>query len=80
MYYFYILKSMMKDFHYYGVTKNIFSRLKQHNMGKVKSTKAYRPYYLIHAEEFTSKTEALKRERFAKSYGGWKWLKESGII
>jgi len=38
------------------------ARLSEHNNKKVKSTKGYAPYRLIHTEEFENKAEARKRE------------------
>jgi len=72
MFYLYVLKSQLDNNHYIGITKNIGFRIKQHNWGKVKSTKARRPLILLKSEKFLSKKEALKRERYLKSYKGWK--------
>jgi len=71
-YYLYVLKSQKDNNHYVGITRDIDFRVKQHNRGKVKSTKPRRPLILIHEEEFLSKTEALVREKYLKSYKGWK--------
>jgi predicted GIY-YIG superfamily endonuclease len=39
LFYAYILKSLYEGRYYYGSTSNIDNRLKQHNYGKVKTTK-----------------------------------------
>ena len=52
--------------HYIGITTNIVNRLTKHNNGEVKSTKAYRPFVIVHQESFLSKTDARKREIFLK--------------
>ncbi len=70
MYYVYILESEKSGRHYIGSTANLERRLAEHNEGKVKSTKRYRPWKIIYTEEFSTKTEALKRERKIKSYKG----------
>ncbi len=40
----------------------------QHNEGRNKSTKAYRPFELIHTEYFRTKGESFKREQQIKRY------------
>lgn len=59
-----------------GFTKDVESRLKQHNSGKTKSTKPYRPWILLFVEEFDSKEEALKREKWLKSGIGREFIKK----
>ena len=44
MYYVYILKSDTEDWRYVGYTSDLRARLKDHNNGKVASTKPRRPY------------------------------------
>ncbi len=66
-YYVYDLKSANFDRHYVGFTRNVVRRLRQHNSGKTMSTKPYLPWELIFLEEFDSKEEALKREKFFKT-------------
>jgi len=80
MFYTYILKSIKDHSYYYGSTKDIIARLKEHNGGKVKYTKGHKPYILHYVEEYDSKREALKREQFFKSIEGYKWLRENKII
>jgi len=80
MYYTYVLKSCNFDRHYYGHTSDLQARLKKHNQGKVRSTKAYRPWKIIYYETFSTKSEAFRREMFFKSVEGRIWLKEQGII
>jgi len=80
MYYAYILKSLKCERHYYGHTDDLQDRLKRHNQGKVRSTKAYRPWKIIYYETFPTRSEAYRREMFFKSIEGRIWLKEQGII
>ncbi len=75
----YILKSQKDDGFYYGYTSNIETRLSFHNDGLVRSTKGRRPLKLHYFEEFSSKTEAIKREKFFKTIDGYNWLKDNGI-
>ncbi|RPI67913.1 MAG: GIY-YIG nuclease family protein [Ignavibacteriales bacterium] len=53
-----------------GSTHDLNNRLSYHNSGKVKSTKAYKPWLIIHSEQYESKSEAIKREKQIKSYKG----------
>ena len=66
MYYVYILKSTVRNWHYIGSTSNIAGRLAKHNGGKVKSTKPYRPLQLAYQEVFATHKEARARESFLK--------------
>jgi putative endonuclease len=76
----YILKSIKDSKYYYGSTENINKRIKDHNAGKVRSTKGRRPLVLHYYEEFASMQEARKRENYFKSIDGYNWLKKKGII
>ncbi|MCJ7555116.1 MAG: GIY-YIG nuclease family protein [Ignavibacteriaceae bacterium] len=80
MYYTYILKSLKDKSYYYGSTSNLENRLKYHNSGKVRYTKGHKPYVLHYFETFTTRKEAVARERFFKSIEGYIWLKEKKII
>ena len=80
MYYVYILKSNKTGKHYYGHSKDVHQRLKAHNSGKVRSTKAFRPWRIHYFEELESKSEAYQREIFFKSIDGYNYLKNKGII
>jgi len=76
MYWIYILKSKRFKKSYVGYTDNIERRLSEHNAGRSKFTSSYKPWEIIHKEEFVGKSEAIKRERFLKSKAGRKFLKE----
>ncbi|MFA9391717.1 MAG: GIY-YIG nuclease family protein, partial [Prolixibacteraceae bacterium] len=49
-----------------GSCVDIQKRLQRHNAGATQSTKPYRPWQLVHAEEYATKTEALIRENYIK--------------
>ena len=66
MYYLYILLGSKKNWHYIGSTDNVERRLLEHNKGKVKSTKAYRPLKVIYTEAYSNRMLARKRELFLK--------------
>ncbi len=72
----YVLQSLKTNKYYTGHTNDIDARLKRHNLGQVNSTKNYRPWVLVHTENFDNKKEAYKREFEIKSYkGGLKFKK-----
>ena len=70
MYYVYALKSVNKNFLYIGSTSDLKDRFKEHNAGRVKSTKLYYPLKLVYYEAYVSKTDALIRENSLKHHGG----------
>ena len=67
MYYVYFLKSTVNADLYIGSCEDMKKRLKRHNDGLVRSTKANRPWRLMGNEEYDSRSEAVRRERFLKT-------------
>jgi len=66
-----------KDFNlYFGYTENLKSRIGQHNKGKVESTKYRRPLELIYFEGCLNRYDALKREKYFKTYYGRMYIKK----
>jgi putative endonuclease len=64
----YILISKIKsNWSYVGCTSKISQRMKKHQAGKVKSTKAYRPLELKHTEDYATSVEARNRELYLKT-------------
>jgi putative endonuclease len=76
----YILKSSKDRKFFYGSTSNLETRLKDHNNGKVRSTKRRRPLILHYSERCDNIKDARKRVNFFKSMKGFIWLKKQGII
>jgi len=74
-YYVYILKSKKDKKHYIGFTKNLNERLKQHNEGKVISTKYRKPLELVYYEVSFNKDDALYREKYLKTTYGRRYIK-----
>ncbi|MBI5476850.1 MAG: GIY-YIG nuclease family protein [Ignavibacteriales bacterium] len=75
-YFVYIIWSEKNKKHYIGQTADVENRLMEHNSGKSRSTKFGKPWLLEYTEEYATRSEAVKRERFLKSSTGWKQLKE----
>lgn len=62
----YIIYSQKIDRFYVGATDNLEWRIERHNAGWGRFTKRGIPWKLVYSEEFNSKTDALKREKFIK--------------
>ena len=60
---------------YVGQTSNLNDRLKRHNKGRNRSTKAKKPWKIIWFKEMISRPEAIKLESKIKS-----WKKRESII
>ena len=75
MHYAYVLKILNFDFYYKGHCQNIEERLTQHNSGMTISIKKYIPFKVVYFEEFESREEAIKREKYFKSAAGRRFLK-----
>ncbi len=71
----YALKSLVKNYIYVGMTQNLDERIKRHNSGRERTTKPYSPFELIYTEEFQTRIEARKREKYFKSGVGKSFLK-----
>jgi putative endonuclease len=72
----YAIESLVDGRIYVGFTGNVENRLKEHNQGKTRSTKAYKPWVLIYWELAINREEARKREKYLKSGIGKEFLKE----
>ena len=66
MNYTYILKSKKDSQLYLGSTTDLKKRFKEHNDGKVFSTKSRRPLELVYYEAYKSEHDARKREASLK--------------
>ncbi len=75
MYYVYILLLKNKQL-YKGFTEYLRKRIRDHQLGKVKSTRFRRPLKLIHYEIYLLKSDALRREKFLKTSIRIKLLKQ----
>jgi putative endonuclease len=76
MYYVYILLNDAKTKTYTGVAEDVNERLAVHNAGRVKASRPYRPYNIIHTEEFETLKEARQKEKYYKSTTGRRRIKE----
>ena len=70
MYYTYVLHSKKDKKFYVGFTEDLKLRFEQHNKGQVESTMKRRPLELIYYEACLDKQDAIRREKYLKSYHG----------
>ena len=78
MYIVYILQNS-QGFLYKGHTNNLERRLKEHNLSKSKHhtyTRKRGPWKLVYKEEFATRSEAMKREKYFKTTQGRRELKK----
>ena len=67
MYTVYIIQSKKDSSFYIGYTKDMFKHIDDHNKGKSRYTKRKLPWVVVYKENFSDKTEAIRRERFLKN-------------
>ncbi|MCF8229893.1 MAG: GIY-YIG nuclease family protein [Bacteroidales bacterium] len=75
-YYIYALESLQDGRVYVGFTSDVNRRIREHNNGKTKSTKGYRPWRLFFKKLAGSRLEARKLEKYYKSGCGKEYLKK----
>jgi len=75
VFYTYVLLSERDKKFYTGFTKNLKLRFEQHKKGQVESTRNRRPLILIYYEACLDRNDALKREKYFKTYNGKRFLK-----
>ena len=74
MYYTYVLQSNIDGQFYAGYTKDLKLRFDQHSKGQVESTKERLPLKLIYYEACLNQGDAIKREKYFKTYNGKRFL------
>ena len=75
MYTVYAISSLIRNYIYVGLTSNIIERFLRHNIGRERTTRAYRPFKLIYAENLPDRISARKREKYLKSGTGKEFLR-----
>ncbi len=77
IFYAYVLRSEIDGRLYKGHTPRLKKRVEEHNLGKTRSTKGYRPWILVYYEEFETREEAIDREKYFKTGIGREYLKQN---
>ncbi len=75
MYYTYVIQSEKDKRFYTGFTKDLRNRFKEHNAGKVASTRNRGPFILIYYEACLHEQDATAREKYLKTGMGKRYLK-----
>ena len=65
-YFVYILQSDFDKSYYIGYTSDLQRRIAEHNSGQTRYTSKKKPWQLVYLEEFSDKSQAMKREKFLK--------------
>ena len=76
MFYTYVLQSSKDGKFYTGFTKDLKIRFEQHNNGQVPSTKNRIPLVLVYYEACFDQADALKREKYLKTFHGKMFIKK----
>jgi putative endonuclease len=76
IWYVYAIASEVRNYIYVGLTSDVERRVSQHNGGRERTTRAYRPFRVILVEEYSSRTAARAREKELKSGWGKEFLKK----
>ncbi|MCC5907133.1 MAG: GIY-YIG nuclease family protein [Balneolaceae bacterium] len=78
MYTVYVLHSPDYDKIYIGYTRNLQERMRSHNeLGTKGWTIKYRPWKIVHTEEYATKQEAMAREKQLKGGQGRAWIRQT---
>ena len=70
MFYTYVLQSEKDNNFYTGYAEDLKDRLRDHNSGKVRSTKNRQPLKLIYYEACLTQQDATHREKYLKTTYG----------
>jgi putative endonuclease len=73
----YIIRGLLSDKKYIGITNNLQRRLYEHRKGTTKGGQLIGEFELIHSEEFFDYASARNREIFLKSGQGRQWIKDN---
>lgn len=75
MFYVYCLDNEINDDLYFGYTKDLKCRIKEHNQKLNFSTKRYSPWKLIYYEACVNDKDAKRREKYFKTNQGRRMMK-----
>lgn len=76
MFYTYLIRSKKDKKLYTGATADLRKRFREHNEGKIFSTKDRRPFELVYYEACLREGDAFARERYLKSGLGKRYIKK----
>jgi putative endonuclease len=76
----YVLRSASSGKYYVGHTENLSQRILEHNSNRAPSTKNRGPWELVHSEEFSTRSEASRRERQIKGMKSRAWIEQLASV
>jgi putative endonuclease len=71
----YILQSIKDGKYYTGFSNDLNRRIKEHNEGRVSSTKNRAPFKLVYWEGYLNQKDATDREKYLKTAWGKRYIK-----
>ncbi|HPG41958.1 MAG TPA: GIY-YIG nuclease family protein [bacterium] len=75
---FYVYVLLLKNGkRYTGQTNNLSRRLEEHQNGRSPYTRMFKMEKLLFSQQFPTRSDAVKFERFLKTTSGRKWLDQS---
>lgn len=74
-YFVYIARSLKSGIFYVGYTNDLGQRLHDHNSGRTKSLKGHIPLEIVKVEVYTSRIDAMRREKQIKGFKSGNALK-----
>ena len=77
MFYAYVIRSIKFNYYYKGHCENLEVRLSQHNSGVTISIRKYVPFEIVYFEQFETREQAIKRERYFKTAAGGDFSNQS---
>lgn len=75
MVYTYVLQSMKDNKFYTGSTNDLRRRIKEHEEGKIPSSRYRKPFKLIYYESCLNDHDARLREKYLKTAWGKRYIK-----
>lgn len=72
----YALRNLVNSELYVGISQDVDKRIKEHNQGKNRYTKAFIPWSVFYTEPHQDYVSARKREKYFKNASGKKYLRK----
>jgi len=72
----YALRNFINEEIYVGISHDVEKRLTEHNLGKNRYTKAFRPWKVFYTEPHPTYSSARVREKYFKHASGKRYLKK----
>ena len=79
MYHTYVIRSLARGQRYVGSCRDLDDRLHRHNAGESLATKHGLPWKLVYYEQWPTRAEAVRRERYFKTGRGREELDKLGL-